>query len=94
MDECNKMREVIPDLISKIGKTREIVIGIWRSIEKLDKSLNGILPDPPQCAEARKDDHELGSIETLERMVAELSQLVNDADLELREKLNLLLGAG
>ena len=92
MTECSKIREVIPDLTNRIGKMLETMQGIWRSVEKLDEALNGLHPKKTLGTgkDASSDD---GSIQILEHMLDELYTSINDVDMELREKLMLLLGA-
>ena len=87
--EC-KTREVIPDLLNSIGKTKETMKGIWRSIEKLETALHGSRPVNPDGLD--KLSKEEGSLESLERVSRELHTSVNDADLELRKLLHELLG--
>ena len=88
----SKIREVVPDLINKIKGIQENAHSIQRSISKLGDALNGNPPD--DCAKGeplmRGDE---GSIQNLERVVKDLHVSINDANMELIEKLNLLLGS-
>ena len=88
----SKIREVVPDLINRVKGIQENAYAIRRSISRLGDALDGNKPQDPTKGEPLMSGDE-GEIQTLERLVNELHVTVNDANMELIEKLNRLLGS-